>query len=162
MAPGNLDALTVIPHDEIPTLGFQYLKEQALLGDEDILKFDMFLDYFRSTWMTLFSPNDWNISAQINHHMLANRTNNALESYNRHLNNLFTHPHPNIVDFVERLRGDTEHFFENYQDCQRGLSLPSRHRSTFVPDSTVVPNDYREFRLRNVSIATPLCNSTGW
>ena len=104
MAPGNLDALTVIPHDEIATLGFQYLKEQALLGDEDILKLDMFLDYFRSTWMTLFSPNDWNISAQINHHMLANRTNNALESYNRHLNNLFTHPHPNIVDFVERLK----------------------------------------------------------
>ena len=79
MAPGNLDALTVIPHDEISTLGFQSLKEQALLGGEYIVKFVMFLDYLRSTWMTLFSPNDWNINSQINHHMLANRANNALE-----------------------------------------------------------------------------------
>lgn len=152
MAPSALDILTVIPHDEILTLGFEYLRQKIQDCEDDMAQFEMYLHYFKSTWMSQYSPNDWNISGQIDNQLIANRTNNALESYNRHLNDLFTHPHPNIMDFVERLRHDSEQYFRDYQDCQEGLVLPPRHRSSFVPDSAIISEDYRNFRMLHFSV----------
>ena len=153
MLPSILDILTVIPHEDICTVGFQYLRQKVQDCEDDIIKFEMFLKYFRTTWMSQYSPNDWNISSHINQNVIANRTNNALESYNHHLNDLFTHSHPNIMDFVERLRTDAEQYFRDFQDCQGGLVSPPRHRSSFIPDRSMISEDYRRFRMMNFAVA---------
>ena len=63
MKHGVLDVLTLIPHDEIESIGFDYIKSQLELEDEtESRKIDMFFEYFRRTWMNQFSPRDWSVN----------------------------------------------------------------------------------------------------
>ncbi|KAF1742050.1 hypothetical protein MXB_241 [Myxobolus squamalis] len=50
-------------------------------------------------WIEKYKPLLWNISS-INERDLQGRTNNCLERYNRHLNELFANAHPNLVAFI--------------------------------------------------------------
>jgi hypothetical protein len=154
MKPGMLDILTVIAHDEIATIGFEFIRDQLQISDDDeSAAIEAFFEYFRSTWMNQYSPNDWNIHRYINNEEIANRTNNALETYHGKFNRLFTHAHPNLLDFVERLRSHDEQIFQDCQDCRADLASPPRHGAAFIPDSRIIPDEYRAFRSRTLSFA---------
>ncbi|KAF0988060.1 hypothetical protein HZS_7318, partial [Henneguya salminicola] len=75
----KIDWLTIIQTTQInQAIGYV----QSLTTSEDTLT--QFLAYFNSTWMVRFPQSLWNISAG-----MMNRTNNALERYNRRLNDFF-------------------------------------------------------------------------
>ena len=142
-----IEVLTVIPQDEIGTVGLQFLQNELQVTEEERHKLEIFWDYFRRTWMSKFSPNDWNLSRILDStELLANRTNNPLENYNRRLNELFPHPHPNLKDFVFKLRLETERRFQEYQNCQSGVSQPPAHAAMTTADDLVIPSTYRSFR----------------
>ena len=57
MRPGVLDILTVIPHNEICTIGFEFIRQKLHQpGDDGNGKLELFFRYFRATWMTTFFP----------------------------------------------------------------------------------------------------------
>lgn len=148
MRNGYLDVLTLIPHQEICTVGFDYLKaELNLTSAEDMAKLNTFFAYFRRTWTGLFNPDHWNISTYIDNQVtIANRTNNPLESYNKHCNSLFTNAHPNIRAFVAIMRTEAEDCFQNYQNVQAGFSEPPNHRDAFIPTEEMIPEKFKAFR----------------
>ena len=152
MRSGCLDILTVIPHGEIFTVGFEFIRQR--LADYDVMeKLDSFFTYFRATWMQSYSPSDWNIHEYFNNLDIANRTNNPLERHNRRLNELFNRSHPNILHFAEQLRTDCEERYKEYRDIYDGIAEAPRHRSSFVPDSSLISEEYRAFRSGVMSAA---------
>ena len=149
MSPGVLDVLTVLPHQEISTIGFEYIKTMSDFDStSDPSKFESFFAYFRHTWMGLFTPNDWNIHNQmLNQAEIANRTNNPLETYNRHLNSLFSNPHPNLRAFVVTLRQEAESKFQLFQQVQGGIADAPVHRDVLRPSINMIPETYNIFKL---------------
>jgi len=142
-----IEVLTVIPHDEITTIGFQFLRSKLRLNEEDKPKLDSFFAYFEKTWMGKFRADDWNIHRILhNEEQLANRTNNPLEHYNRHFNSLFTNAHPNLKDFVFNLRADAERQFQEYQNCQSGVSRAPPHSGLTTFDVSWIPAEYLDFK----------------
>eukprot|EP00474_Spongospora_subterranea_P006409 CRZ06867.1 hypothetical protein [Spongospora subterranea] len=65
MRPGVLDVLTLIPHSEITTTGFDFIRSNVSDFEEDGARLEEFFDYFERIWIKKYSPNDWNISRQI-------------------------------------------------------------------------------------------------
>jgi len=102
MKEGVLDVLTVIPHEEIETKGIAYVKSK--IPKTNNKKWEQFWKYFKSTWLTRYNKEDWNINGVKN---AQNRTNNALERFNRTLNNSFSTAHPNLLNFVETIRKES-------------------------------------------------------
>ncbi|KAF0987991.1 LOW QUALITY PROTEIN: hypothetical protein HZS_7897 [Henneguya salminicola] len=74
---------------------------------------NQFWAYFNRTWMVRFAPCLWNISAG-----MMNRINNALERYNRRLNDFFANTHPNICSFVEIIKEEFLYFEERYAEIR--------------------------------------------
>ncbi|KAF0985423.1 hypothetical protein HZS_8093 [Henneguya salminicola] len=72
-------------------------------------------------------PSLWNISAGIETGR-RNRTNNALERYNRRLNHLLANSHEIIPSFVEIIRDE----FLYFEERQAEVRLNS-HRGVFRP-----------------------------
>jgi hypothetical protein len=100
----NMGFLTVIPKEEIE-IAISFL--ELLLPDSSYWK--MFWKYFRNTWMVRFSPTLWK-SSEVGIEEMERRTNNALERYNRRLNERFSTAHPNIGTFIEGLRNEEMYF----------------------------------------------------
>ena len=107
MKPGGLiELLTVIPIEEIERFGIPFIRATF---DEtgQVTKFNAFWKYFCNTWLKKYSPHSWNIHAIVNTDrmdaalILINRTNNALERFNRKLGDAFSRAHPNMVQFVQ-------------------------------------------------------------
>jgi hypothetical protein len=86
---GLMELLTIIDINEIVSKGTPYIRANCVHEVDYKDKFDLFWRYFVSTWLQRYDPQTWNI-----HHILGrerpisivNRTNNALERYNRELN----------------------------------------------------------------------------
>jgi len=147
MRPDMLEVLTLIPHDEVISSGFQYIYHRLQPDHVGRTQLDEFFQYFRNTWIKKFSVKDWNISRFLDTgNELANRTNNPLEKYNRVLNELFPHPHPSLKDFVVKLRCEAERVFQEYQNVQSGLARPPVHSQMNLYSEWSIPNAYRAFR----------------
>ncbi|KII69963.1 hypothetical protein RF11_07748 [Thelohanellus kitauei] len=72
-------------------------------GTSSETKWESFLAYFNDVWMKKYPIEIWN-----NFNLFNNesnnmfRTNNALERFNRELNERFTNPHPNLYCFIKK------------------------------------------------------------
>ncbi|KAF1740220.1 hypothetical protein MXB_1302, partial [Myxobolus squamalis] len=53
------------------------------------------------------------------------RTNNCLERYNRHLNELFANAHPNLVAYIAAIKNDEEYYSNMMRSIRSGsIELP--------------------------------------
>ena len=94
-----LDILTIVKKEDIPK-SIKWLQAQ-IPNDSTESNWKDFWSYFNDTWMKRYDFETWNISAIIeNEEEIRNRTNNALESFNRRFNERFPVAHPNLHRFI--------------------------------------------------------------
>jgi len=136
MRPGALDILTLIPHGEVKTKGIAYVK--SLLPETD--KWNEFWKYFRGTWLTRYDIGDWNVHDVIN---AQNRTNNALERFNRTLNDLFSSAHPNLLNFVDTIRKQSFETFKTLNLIRLEKERPPQHAIGICKE---IPEEYILFK----------------
>jgi hypothetical protein len=90
MAVGGLDLLCILPCHKINIYGIPYLclTLEVHATTSEKLSMEKFWTYFRKQWLQI--TNNWNIREEDGHFLqMLNRTNNALESYNRRFNSIF-------------------------------------------------------------------------
>lgn len=102
-----INFLTIIPIEEIK-FGIEFIKKNKKLKNILCKKFWL---YFKKTWIIRISPKIWNINS-IQKKKLIGRTNNAIESYNKRIGELFGYGHPKILFFIDVLKNEFE-YFEN-------------------------------------------------
>eukprot|EP00957_Ditylum_brightwellii_P154991 11797123-Ditylum_brightwellii.AAC.1 len=73
---------------------------------------------------------------------LRNRTNNALERYNRHLNYIFPTPHPNLPAFVTTLKAESTRIVTKLENIRHGRVPWPTYEPLNLPE---VPTDYYEY-----------------
>jgi hypothetical protein len=86
---GLINLLPMVPIAEMRK-AIAYIRFHFEELEEDKVKFDKFWRYFFKTWLRDYDPTLWNISAmtasgKVVPFELINRTNNALERYNRYV-----------------------------------------------------------------------------
>ena len=102
MSSGVLDLLTVLPQDEVESIGIPYVRSviEENADAATIQKWDRFWDYFESTWLPILD--NWDISlAEDDYKDLINRTNNGIESYNKRHSGLFDGDKPTLLEFAK-------------------------------------------------------------
>lgn len=112
----KIELLTKVPHSEIEP-AIRYI--QSFMVEENGL--EQFWAYFRSIWLIRFDPTIWN-SSYLESSEIANRTNNALERYNRRLNEHFTNAHPNLFAFVEVIKQEFRYYQEKCSEIRQNSS----------------------------------------
>ena len=89
---GVIDLLCVIPHAEVVKYGISFVRSliEDGLDKNDIERWDHFWAYFIRQWVNKTGIYKWSI-VDVDGSLvdLVNRTNNALENYNRFFGNLF-------------------------------------------------------------------------
>ena len=106
MEVGALDLLCIIPRDEIIKYGIPYVWAKVECGqsEETVQKWDEFWKYFRKQWLSKAVPvSSWNIcenTGNSKYIQMVNRTNNALDQYNKRFNALFPKK-PSLIEFVQ-------------------------------------------------------------
>lgn len=132
----------MIPPEDVVKKGIPYIKTKLVVGDK-AKQFDEFWAYFIETWCDgRYKITDWNIYALLGKEEegeLINRTNNALERYNRVLKSKFRAPHPGMVDFIEVIKKLQVDEFTELQNIKRGVSVPPMHEDVYKPS---IPYDY--------------------
>ncbi|KAF1740101.1 LOW QUALITY PROTEIN: hypothetical protein MXB_787 [Myxobolus squamalis] len=73
------------------------------------------------------------------------RTNNCLERYNRHLNDLFANAHPNLVVFIAEIKKDEE-YYSNMMRSIRSRSMKLLKTQKEFTKQTL-PINYINFKL---------------
>ena len=136
MTPNVLDILTVIPRNEIYSKGIPYVKSiinPVILDNDDDsrVKMGVFWKYFKRFWCSddKFIAT-WNINDPQNeeHLELVNRTNNALERYNRTLNEMFSTPHPTVLNFVRTLEEESRRVVKYVENVALGHEIAPEHK----------------------------------
>lgn len=102
----NIELLTVIPSAEI-SFGIQYIKSLNTIDNDALL----FWTYFENTWMRIFNPSLWSL-CNVEDWEIAGRTNNALERYNRRINDFFANSHPNLASFASTIKNEFKFYSE--------------------------------------------------
>ena len=102
----SLDMLSIIPIEEILTKGINFVRSNLdeFVLKEDEKKWEEFWRYFIKYWCSDKEfMNTWNIHMKEAEYfyVLQNRTNNALESYNKQMNKAFMGTKPCFCLFVE-------------------------------------------------------------
>jgi hypothetical protein len=102
-----------------------------------------FWDYFDHTWGDLFPPPTWSVYEIISDpkekNKLVNMTNNALERFNRRLNECFPNAHPKMPSFVEALNEVCSEYVAELERIQKGRSNAPVHQKANIPQ---IPMDY--------------------
>ena len=73
---------------------------------------------------------------------LANKTNNALERYNREFNNIFPSKHPNLLVFAPRLRTEMDNQKQRLENCRKRRQTPPIYQAVSFP---AIPKEYSDF-----------------
>jgi hypothetical protein len=103
MQRGALDRLTQTSLDQID-IAISQIRATVSEGDSKN-KWDIFYQYFKDNWLKRYDFDTWNLcTARSLNVDKKNRTNNALENFNRQLNSKFPTPHPNIFHFIDVIR----------------------------------------------------------
>jgi hypothetical protein len=94
--------------DEVEPFGIPHVQACLEAGETQKMKekWQIFWDYFKRQWITLMSS--WNVSELVDEsgefYKIQNRTNNALECYNQHFNDLFSgRGKPSMMLFLDVL-----------------------------------------------------------
>jgi hypothetical protein len=148
---GLINILPLVPVTELH-VAIQYIRskfnEKTIVEGKEkdyTSKFDLFWSYFEKVWMRDYDSNLWNISSIIASGQLeelVNRTNNALERYNRHLHEHFSTPHPNMVFFATVIRQEANAYVTTVEDIKKQRKARLVH--TLQP-LFIIPQDYYEF-----------------
>ena len=73
----------------------------------------------------------WNIYSEDDSHLdLQNRTNNALERYNRTLNDKFSSPHPSLLQFVTTMEEESRFQVRRLDDIRNGKVEPPKNKGS--------------------------------
>ena len=75
---------------------------------------------------------------------LQNRTNNALESYNRVMNDKFPTPHPSLPLFVQTIENEARYQVTRLNDIRLGRVVPPVYDETTI---NAVPPCYTTFEI---------------
>jgi hypothetical protein len=143
MERGGLDLLCVLPRDDIVSTGIPFLRWQIELGIDEVEKegWNKFWEYFNYQWVPII-PN-WNVKLDDGSIIpFVNRTNNALERYNRTFNNLFLKK-PTLLEFVRVVEQESRRQAHKLQDIRMGRSIEIERNSVWIPD---IPLNYNQFK----------------
>jgi hypothetical protein len=125
---GMVDVLTIVKEDEIESTILyltEVIKNRFNPNEQDQRKWIIYFKYFRNTWIKgAFKFADWNISALTGADAIQNRTNNALERYNRELNSMIKN-NPSIAEFITQLLVSAKQKLTKYRDGQSGRCHPT-------------------------------------
>ena len=109
-------------------------------------KFNMFWEYFRKTWLESYDPAIHDV-IQNNDNTLINRTNNAVERFNRKLNEEFPNAHLPMTSFVSSLQKITHEYAEDTRRIQKAKRRrEDSHQDVYIPK---LPVDIRTGALMN-------------
>ena len=140
-----IDVLTVIPRDEIVRKGIPYVR--SILDQEDVEgreKWNSFWDYFTKFWCSSMDfIETWNIiDRNEEYYDLQNRTNNALERYNRRLNDVFPTAHPSLLLFVQTIEIEARYQFQRKQDATMGRIIAVPHQAVTINAVSAIYNTF--------------------
>ena len=105
MEKNSIDILTIINNSEIRGKGLMYVKSivyEYLTEEKDITKWDNFFRYFEFFWLSDDKfINTWNVHEDDHDGFdIINRSNNPLESYNKHMKSVFDNKRPSMNKFI--------------------------------------------------------------
>jgi len=146
MQPGCLDVLSIIPHEEVKSIGITYVK--SLLPSNE--KWNKFWVYFEKTWLGRYEIEDWNVSGS-KPEDIRNRTNNALERFNRTLNTDFPNAHPNLLNFAETIRKRSFETLKTLNLIRLEKEKPPPHSQSVSINIPVQYNKFKKFFLKNAA-----------
>ena len=120
MERGSLDVLTTVKRSNVEKK-LKELEENMQRTDEHE-KWKSFFSYFKQTWMMKYGVELWNHSTKQKEDEIVHRTNNALESFNRRLNDRFGNAHPNLAHFIDVIREISMETMREVENLRRGVS----------------------------------------
>jgi len=91
--------------------------------------------------MKTYKPRYWNVF-DVEDRALVNRTNNALERFNRTIKDKFPNAHPNMSMFLTAIREISADYVQEYSNTLRGQSKKGKHGK---PSQFEFPEDYEEY-----------------
>lgn len=106
---------------------------------ENASRFTTFWNYFTKVWLKTYDIKLWNISENTN--AVSQRTNNALERYNRSLHANFSTPHPTMLIFVTTIRDEANLYVALYEDIKNGR----KERIIHGHSEYIIPAAYLDF-----------------
>jgi hypothetical protein len=144
METGAFDLLTILPHDEVESYGIDYLRsifEPDDLSVEEKARWVEFWNYYGRQWSPILDS--WNIcDADGDVKAFVNRTNNALERYNRRFNDLF-HKKPSLIEFVQILEEESRKQAAELEDIRKSRRVKPMYQERTIP---AIPAAYVTFR----------------
>ena len=141
--------LTVIPRDEILTKGIDYVRDifdVACKTKQDTRKWDSFFEkYFKKFWCSSDAfIKTWNIcDSDEKYKNLQNRTNNALERYNRTMNEKFPCLHPSLKLFIVTLEEEARDQVTTLENIRYGKVIAPKHQDLTIAN---IPDCYINFK----------------
>jgi hypothetical protein len=95
-----------------------------------------------------YDPKIWNINAFTkDNERLINRTNNPVERYNRHLNEILP-AHPSVPVLVETLQKESRRYLEYLSDLKlKKAYKPKALQAVVIPE---IPKSYLEFSVPEI------------
>ena len=140
--------LCFITRDEVFKYGIPFVQsfieriDNELIPEWELDIWGRFWDYFiHKQWMLIL--NSWNICKEKEVCIqMINRTNNALERYNRRFNSLFS-KQPNIIEFNQIVMEESIRQAETLQNIRSGKKLETVRQEVYVPD---IPEEYQSFK----------------
>lgn len=88
----------------------------------------------------------WNVSHLDDDDIeLKNRTNNALERYNRHFNGIVPRNHPNLMVFTQALRQEADRIVQRMDLVRRGLERVDEEVANRVASTIEIPDEFHSF-----------------
>jgi hypothetical protein len=121
MKKGVIDELTTLKRTEIDKK-IKKLKKQYVKGNSKD-KWTEFFNYFANTWMKKYAFDTWNVSnLQERDIRVYNRTNNALEAFNRTLGGQFSSPNPNLLHFIQVIKKISIEYAREITNIKLGIS----------------------------------------
>ncbi len=135
MEVGGLDLLCIIPRYEIVKYGIPYVRAKVESGQsaETITKWNKFWEYFNHQWLKVVPISSWNICEKDGEYVdFVNRTNNALERYNRRFNSLFPKK-PSLIEFVQVVENESRAYAEDLRQVR------TKRRGENLRDDPTIP-----------------------
>ena len=137
--------LCVLPHDEV-CRGIVSIKEivEEGLSRAELRKWKMFWEvYFKKQWIpilkvwSLYDPTGKNDGMK----GILNRTNNALEKYNRCVNGMFSKGTPPLPKSISVVEEESRYYAQRGRNIRRGIEKPIEYAKANIP---MIPDAYLE------------------
>ena len=85
---------------------------------------------------------NWNLAeAYGNYKEIINRTNNGLERYNRHYNELFAKGQPSLIEFIQTLEEESCYQAARLEAIRKNKKAPPTYQGVTIPE---IPDGYKD------------------